>query len=331
MRRILISLILLLLFLPAGGQALEMLSGDQVTIDTPIDDDVLVSGGTVTVNAPVSSLTVAGGTVTVNAPVEGDIVAAGGTIDVNEAAGGKLMAAGGEITLAGNVTNMLATGGTITITRTAVVERDAVLSGGAVSHSGAVGGNLTVLAGSFENVGTAGRIDFDPSRDTGWGLAPLLGLIALVFALGFLILGIIAILLFPGLFAAVAAEIRSRPVVKTVVGFFAIIVTAILILIAAVTIIALPLAAVLLLLFILALWFANLFVAFALGSIVVSWFRRDTHRVIAFVLGFIVLYLLFAIPIVGWLIQLIAVSLGYGAILYAARAYRGGTAGAAPA
>lgn len=94
-------IILALLIIPSGAEALTFLGGGETLIDTPIPDDVVVSGGivTVTVNAPVESLTVAGGMVRVDAPVAGDIIAAGGTLTINGDVGGKVLTTGGEIEL----------------------------------------------------------------------------------------------------------------------------------------------------------------------------------------------------------------------------------------
>ena len=50
MERLIIISLLLILLLP-NVQALKMLSGDQVSIDTSIDDDVFAAGGTVNINA----------------------------------------------------------------------------------------------------------------------------------------------------------------------------------------------------------------------------------------------------------------------------------------
>ncbi len=75
MKRLIIIFLMLILLLP-NVQALKMLSGDQVSVDSPIDDDVFVSGGTVTLNAPVASAVIAGGTIIINAPISGDVFGA---------------------------------------------------------------------------------------------------------------------------------------------------------------------------------------------------------------------------------------------------------------
>jgi len=65
-----IFLLLMLIMLSTGGQALQTFSGESVSIDTPVDDDILAAGSMVSINAPVNSAVVAGGTININAPVK---------------------------------------------------------------------------------------------------------------------------------------------------------------------------------------------------------------------------------------------------------------------
>jgi len=59
-----------------GVLALESFSGNVISIDTPIDDDIFAAGNTVNINAPVNSATIAGSTLNINAPIKEDIYAA---------------------------------------------------------------------------------------------------------------------------------------------------------------------------------------------------------------------------------------------------------------
>ncbi|MDV2481775.1 hypothetical protein F8E02_07090 [Methanoculleus sp. Wushi-C6] len=308
--------ILALLLIPSGAQALTLLGGDRALVDAPISDDVVVSGGTVTVRAPVDSLTAVGGTVTVDAPVAGDVIAAGGTLIVNGDVGGKVLAAGGEIELNGNATNALVMGGTVRIGRDAVIERDAVISAGEVVNEGSVLRNLTVSGATFSNTGTAGNVTFEEQQEPDTALP---GLFAVLSAIGFLILGLLLVRLLPGPFTAVVREVEKSPVVLTVLGFVAILVTAILLLIVAVTIIGLPVALVGGLLFLVALMISSLFVAYALGDVIASRTGWKPGPMAIFVLGFVILQILTFIPLLGALVQVVAVSLGYGGLLYALR------------
>ena len=87
-KAILVFLTLVLLCSP--GQALQAFSGDTISIDTAVADDIIAVGNMVSINAPVDSAIVAGGTVNINAPVKGDVIAAGGQVYVNADVGERL-------------------------------------------------------------------------------------------------------------------------------------------------------------------------------------------------------------------------------------------------
>ena len=313
--RYMIVLILGLLLIPSGVQALTFLGGDRQVIDTPIPDDVVASGGYLTINAPVESLTAAGGMVVVNAPVAGDVIAAGGTLILNGDVGGKVLAAGGDIELNGNVTNALITAGTVRIGKNAVVQRDAVISAGEITNEGSVLRNLTVSGDTFNNPGTAGNVTYEKPEEPGL----LSDIISFLFAIGFLILGIFLIRSFPGMFSAVVGQIEKNPVILTILGFAAIVASVIILAILAITIVGLPIALVAGLLFAAALMISSLFVAYALGDLIASHVRWTPGRTWIFILGFVILQILLFTPLLGTIVQVVAISLGYGGILYALR------------
>jgi hypothetical protein len=325
--RHLAAFILGLLLLSQGAAALTFVSDAQSVIDTPIDDDVVASGGSVTINAPIRSLTAAGGTVTVNAPVDRDVVVIGGTVAINGDVGGKVLAFGGDVQMNGGAFNALLSGGTVGIGSDAVIRRDAAISGGSVFHAGTVERNLTVTASTFDNTGTAGNVTYEEARQ-GEAILATLSIFQVLIAVGFLILGILVINFFPEQFSLVVRQIELDPILRTIVGFFGAIVSAIIIGIVAITIIGLPVAIFAGVFFIAALMLSTLFVAYVLGYAVISRSDLKIGVIGIFTLGFVVLQVLYLIPILGALIQIIAVSLGYGALLYALRnawrAMRGG-------
>lgn len=321
MKRLIIISLLIILLLP-NVQALKMLSGDQVSIDSPIDDDVFVVGGTVNINAPVASAVIAGGDVNINAPVSSDVFVAGGKISVNSDVGGKIIAAGGDIDLRGDARNAVIAGGNISIHSTTVISKDAVIAGGNVLNAGTIVGNLTVRADKFQNTGTAGSVDFKKSEGL-QGLEELMikmmNILYILITVGFLILGIVLLKLFPTQFLIVEEEVRKSPVKNTLVGFVLIIASVILIILLAVTVIGFPVALIMGMLFITALMLSTLFVSFAVGRKIVDLFKVKTNDILIFVLGFVILNLLFRIPYAGVLIGIVAISLGFGAIVYALR------------
>ena len=82
-----------------------------------------------------------------------------------------------------------------------------------------------------------------------------------------------------------------------------------------------PVALIMGMLFIMALIPSCIFVSFAVGRKIVDLFKINLkfNDLLIFVLGFVILSLLFRIPYAGVLIVIVAVSLGFGAIIYALR------------
>jgi len=311
---VLISLVLLLL--PAGVSALATYSGGQVVIDEPVNDDLFVSGGMIEINAPVESVIAAGGTITINAPVAGDAIAAGGTITVNDRIGGKLVAAGGDITVNAEVgTNAVLAGGTVTLGKEATVLRDAMVSGGQVINAGQVAGNLTVRAQTFDNRGTAGNLDVqlaDPGRD----FSRIFHVFGIIFTLGMLILGLVLLHFLENRFLAVEEEVRESPLIKTVAGFFAIIIAFILLVLISITVVLLPIALLLWALFFTGLLLSTLFVSLAFGRVIAEYLKWEAPPWQLFILGFVILNLVFRIPVAGIIVLLISVSLGSAAFFH---------------
>ncbi|MCK4734966.1 MAG: hypothetical protein KAT65_21115, partial [Methanophagales archaeon] len=234
---------------------------------------------------------------------------------------GKIVAAGGDIDLKGDARNAVIAGGNISIHSTTVINKDAVIAGGNVLNAGTIIGNLTVRAENFQNTGSAGSVDFEKSEGL-QGVEELMikmmNILYILIGVGFLILGIVLLKLFPTQFLMVEAEVRNAPVKNAVVGFALIIASVILINLLAVTIIGFPVALIMGMLFIIALMFSSLFVSFAIGRKIVDLFKFkfETNDILIFVIGFIILSLLFRIPYVGVLIGIVAISLGFGAIIY---------------
>ncbi|RZN36977.1 MAG: hypothetical protein EFT35_07205 [Methanophagales archaeon ANME-1-THS] len=326
MKRLLILSLLFMLLLP-HAQALQMLSGDQVSVDSAIEDDLFAAGNTVTLNAPVAGAVLAGGNITVNAPISGDLFALGGHIVVNADVGGKIVAAGGEIEVTSATKNAVIAGGTVTIHPDTVISRDAVIAGGTVTNAGRIIGNLTVRAENFYNTGSAGSVDFKQTeglRGFRTRVQALKDIIYLLMTVGFLILGIIVLKVFPAPFFIVEEEVRKSPLKNTLVGFVLIIASVILIILIAVTIVGFPVAFIMGMLLLIALMLSSLFVSFALGRKIMDLCNVKTNDLLIFILGYVVLRLLFLIPYAGWFIRIGAISLGFGAIMYAVYKHRPG-------
>ncbi|TRZ69078.1 MAG: hypothetical protein D4Q77_00345 [Methanothrix sp.] len=314
-------MLLIFVLLPSGAQALVILEDDVVSIDEPIEDDLFITGESININAPVGSAVIAGGDIDINAPVKGDLIVIGGQVNVNSDVGGKIVAAGGTINIRDNVArNVVVAGGQVRIRSTSEIGRDVLILGGSVYNAGNINGTLTVRADSFQNVGTAGKVDFERAKTNAlWDdkASRWMSTFSILTIVGFFIVGLIILKLFPFSVAAVDKEIGDSTVIKALMGFILIIASVILIIISAVTVVGLPLAMILGLFFIAALMLTNLFVSYNLGSKISAALKPDLNDMLVFTIGYAILNVLFVIPYVGGLIKLVSISLGFGAILYA--------------
>ncbi len=320
MRWFYLLLLTSILALSLAAEALEFRGGDMISIDSPVEDDLFAGGDAVNVNAPVDSAVIIGGTVNVDAPIKGDLIVAGGEVDLNSDVGGKIVAAGGTINLRGDVArNVVMAGGQVRVLSTSEIGRDAAISGGDVYNAGRVLGTLWVNAGNFQNNGTAGEVRFqlweeDEAEERS---EAFISTFSILMVLGFLIVGLMMLRLFPGGVSAVDREIRRSPPVRALLGLGLIAASIILIFVSIFTVVGLPLGLLLLALFVAALMLANLFVSFSLGRWIVSALNQTLGDMPAFILGYLVLSLLFLVPYVGFIIELISISLGFGAMLFA--------------
>ena len=310
-------LVMLLLSLPPGVAALASYSGNQVSIDTPVTDDVFAAGGVITVNAPIDSLVAVGGTITLNAPVKGDVIVAGGRIIPNNNIGGKLVAVGGTVDVNGDVgTNALIAGGRVTINPRSTIGRDAEIAAGTVSNSGHVVGNFSVQSRSFTNTGTVGGTSTYVQTDPN-GFSGIITVFGILFSIGWLILGLLLLNVAPARYRLVEDEVRKSPVIKLVVGFAGLVIACIVLVILGITIIGLPIALVSGMLLLIGAILSVFFVSSAFGRLLLSWLTVQMKDWYAFVAGFVVLNILFRVPVAGIIILIVTISLGFGALLYA--------------
>ncbi|MFZ2473194.1 MAG: hypothetical protein WAW52_14785 [Methanothrix sp.] len=318
-----ILVLMTLVMLCSPGQSLQVFSGDTVSIDTAVADDIIAAGNMVSINAPVDSAIVAGGTVNINAPVKGDVIAAGGQVYVNSDVGGKVVAAGGNVNLGGNIgTNLVAAGGQVNILPGKTIKRDALIGGGQVVNAGRVNGTLTVSANQFNNTGSATAVKFhrvedqSPKREdyeTGFSIFSLLAIF------GYFVLGLILVKYLPSIFLMVDGEVRRSTLLKTFLGFVMIIASFIAILLVAATVVGLPIALISTMLIMAALMLSGTFVSFSLGKWIGERANKKQSDMVYFIIGFVILNVLYLLPLVGGLVSLIAMCLGFCAILYAAR------------
>jgi hypothetical protein len=302
-----------------------------------------------------------GGTITVSGNVTGDLILGGGTINVTGQVGGSIIAGGGNLTLNGPVAkDIVATGGTIDVGGSGTIGRDLVVAGGTTTVSAPVGRRVQMSSGSLtlrNKVGgdVSGRVDhlkldgaqiggnLDYTSDNqvelvngarvsgtttrhtptdrggaGAGNRVVGWLQALV---GIFVLGLLLILLLPGLSTRAIDTERAQPWASLGIGAAISIITPIVALIVFIVGIFIGgwwLGLLLIPLWILALAVGYVVSGFLLGRLIfaqLGWERY--HDVLKLLGGLVVLSVVGIIPILGWLVALAALIFGTGALALA--------------
>ena len=325
-----------------------------------INDDLYAGAGTISISGTVNGNAIAGGgTVSVSGNVTGDLILGGGTINVTGRVGGSIIAAGGNLTLNGPVAkDIVVTGGTIDIPSGATIGRDLVVAGGTTTVSapiarrvrmssgsvtlrnkvggdvtgrvdrlkldGAqVGGNLDYTSNNAVELVNGGRVSGTTTRHTPTGrggagnavVGWLQGLIG-IFALGLLL-----ILLLPGLSTRASDTEGAQPWASLGIGAAICIITPIVALIVFIVGIFIGgwwLGLLLIPIWILALAVGYVVSGFLLGRLIfaqLGW--SQYHDALKLLGGLLVLSIVAVIPVLGWLVGLAALLFGTGALALA--------------
>jgi hypothetical protein len=331
------------------------LVGNQITVQAEVGGDLHAMGSNLTVNGNIADdVRIAGGNVTVNGTIGGDLLVAGGTVYIgpNAIIEGNLLMGGGEVRIEGIVRgNSRISGGDVvflgTTTGTANIRGENVILSGTVGDSAivaantltidpttTVGGDLSYLSRDGEKTieaNVAGTTTFDPSlarkdrtrepQIAGGIPAALLGAISL-FALFSAALSI-GVFQFATkkFFIDCATRLRSSPGMSLLWGLIYFLLTPIVILLMMITIIGIPLALAVTACYMISLLFAQVLTAMVLARLAEKQWatkKKPWHPVAIFfaALGmWILIKLLWVIPVLGWLIVVLTVFATYGAVL----------------
>ncbi len=252
-------------------------------------------------------------TASADATSDGDdrIIVVGSTLVDREETAGDVWVGDGDVTIRGTVTG------------------DVVVVDGDVTIRGTVEGNVVTLAGQA-TLGRAGRVEGDiiyadkepvqtPGSQVGGdvekfdvGDAGILGAIAWLIGItvSMFLLGLILLLLAPRAADAVARTAKAKPLASFGVGVLGFFLIPIIAVAALFTVVGIPLGIILLLLIIPLLAISYVTAAFALGRRILK-----GARILAFLVGLVILGLLSLIPIAGGLIGLLATMFGLGLLL----------------
>ena len=331
-------------FIPEGTTVGDELyvSGGDVSVNGSVSGDLLAVGGRISTPGTIGrSACLAGGNVDVGGKVGGNLRAAGGYVTVSGTIADNASIFGGTIILPKTAEikrDLQAGGGSISFD--GKVGRHLRVIGGQVRINGRVGGNLEADVGRL-TLGPAAVIGGDliytsprkasvspgavikgktvhrvpapkPEKRAPPALKPIFWLAGF---LALFIVGVVIIALAPRGATTAADRLTGAPWISLLTGFILLVVVPAVVVLIMMTLIGIPLALILLAAYLLALYLSRMFAALAIGRWLFARFGKPRMSLyVDLLVGLLILWLLMAIPFVGWVVSLLAVLIGIGAV-----------------
>ncbi len=303
------------------------------------------AGGTIVVESgeTVSEVNAVGGAVIVHGTVTGDVSGAAGEVLITGTVEGDVNVAAGSLRISGHVGGDVSAGaGSIHLEDGGTVDGNFDAGAGEIRIDGAIGGDARLGAETIylgETASIAGSLTYDGrlegnrdavagdvTRDRTLGpttpteLPPLASWVFAVYAfIANLLLGAVLLALFPRFSEGVAEQVTTEPLKTGLVGLGVIVAVPLLLVVLLITVVGIPLALVGMFLFVLLAWVGVVYGRFALGMWLLSLQGRERiagigRPWVALVLGLLLGGVLAAVPVVGWVVNLLLFLLGIGAL-----------------
>ena len=319
-------------------------TGSTASPGSAVEGDAFIAGGEVELNKPVGGdALLAGGGVFISERVGGDLYATGGSLMIDAPIAGNARLAGGhvEITRRGQVSGKTTlVGGRVNVMGKA--GRQLVVFGEHVTLDGEVAGNATIAARTLSigpNARVAGKLTYrgslpaqvDPAAVITGGInylsfdfvdetyQPVARVVAWVgviaFMVGLFLIGMLAILWAPESTAHMSKLGRTRPVSSIAVGLVTILCMPIAIVLLMLTVVGIPFAFMLLLAWPMILVFGYLAGVMAVSDAIAGpSANAKGRRIFLLAMGLGVMLLFARVPFAGWLIGMLLLVMGVGAM-----------------
>jgi cytoskeletal protein CcmA (bactofilin family) len=325
-------------------------AGETVQVDGTVNGDVIVAGGVVKITGTVAGDVIAvGGRVYVTGPVQGNVRVAGGDVVLDGVVGKNVTVAGGTVVFGSNASigfEALAMGGTVDMDGR--VAKDARVAAGVFTLAGTVGQDAWISAGErlvlhptavvdgnlnysssraaevLSGATIRGAVDYKQLATKHESRSPLsvVAWIAIVIALkiaAIFLLGLGLLWLAPKKLEKISQELTSNFAPMLGWGFVTAIAVPVAALILGLTVIGLPISIILMALYVAGMILSSALAAFWLGDTVL---RRATNRhwrgvneKWALLLGSVLLVVVGAIPVVGWIATCVVTMAAFGALV----------------
>lgn len=329
-------------------------AGSSITVDGTVTGDVICGAQTVSINGKVEGDVICGAqTININGPVNGNVRVAGNTININSDVARNVMAFGASIIVSNNASigwGMLTAGATGEI-RGSIGRNlhgalaSAVIAGEIggdvklqiddrakkdkkdssnlnIADSAIIGGGVSYTAANEAKVASGASIvgevthNLPKIKTSKEDLRALWGIAKIYSIFSALIIGLVII----SLWRDEVKKMIDLMLKKTgsSIGWGAVIMflTPIIAILLLITLIGIPLAGLLMLAWIIALWTSKIFVGILIGRNILEkiWTKQKNSMMWAMIIGITVTQIIFSVPIIGWLLALVATWWGLGGL-----------------
>ena len=311
-----------------------MVAGGTVNLDGNVGDDARVSGGILTISGTISDDFLAAGgqiTVTEKTDIGGSAVITGGTIDFRGTSGEGAILNAGTITISGTIDGDVEIGEveSLKITGSAEITGDLIYR----SDRSANISDEAVIGGEIMETIIEKQVKTRVTDTSPWAvfIATFIGGRIIAF-LALFVLGLILLLIMPGIFKKFTERMKKTLgycVGSGAIVIFGVPIASVIIFIISIilfiTIIGAGLGGVImasnivmLILYGILIYTSTVFLSFTLGKVILSKTSLNMGKygwkVLAYLIGLVIIMILYSIPFVGWVIRFAGILFGTGAI-----------------
>lgn len=329
-----------------------VMAGGRINVDGNTAQDLMVAGGMITINGDVGDdIRTAGGTINISGDVEDDLLGVGGQISISEASviGGALVLTGGTLDIACTVEdNAILSGETITIS--GKIDGDVKIDDVEslkITGSAEITGDLVYSSSTRANISDDAVIGGEVKETIVKEVKPetlkdgrTLGAVftatyyggKIIAFLGLFILGIILILAIPGFFQKFNDRMKNNlgycvgggaivlfgvPIASLIIFILSILLF-ITIIGSGLGIVAMASNVIMFIVYGLLIYFSTVFLSYLLGRVILSKtsLNMDKYgwKVLAYLIGLVIIMIVYSIPFVGWIIRFAGILFGLGGL-----------------
>lgn len=302
------------------------LAAGTIDFEGTVDGDLIAAGGVVNIRGTVlNDLRLSGGQIIISGVIKGNVTVAGGSITVTDSAriNGSIVSAGGNINLFGPIgKNAVIGAGNLTIGDRVDGDVSAGVGEIKLTSNASITGDLLYYSKTKAQIQQGAEVGGKISHKIPPEVGPpteILGagiVLYLIFeVLSALVVGLILLRFYPNFVDKIVDIIQVKSLNSLGVGFLGAIAIPVIFLILMITIIGIPLGVVIILSYCIYLYLTKIFISLFVGRSILKYFGTSLRSGWALLIGLVIYVLLTAIPLIGGVIYILSLLLGFGALL----------------